>query len=322
MANHEPRSASTRKRDGRVRRLLRVAAFSLVGIGLVTYAAKLAHLHFRAESYWFQPAGPDVGDWEDRRLGQEDVWLESEDGVRLHAWYAPCLEATSIVLLLHGSGGNLAEEAGVLEMLRDVVHASVLIVDYRGYGKSGGTLGGEEAFYQDARAARRWLERRAGVGPGEIVLIGRSLGSGIAVELAARDGARALVVQSGFPSLRAVAAHHYWWAPIHRWTRYPFDSLAKIARFHGPVLVSHGTDDDVVPIALARELFDRANPPKELIVLRGHTHFTAEPREYYETLRDFLARAPVGAAVSQDPPRPGKPSNEDVTDEKAGDDPQ
>lgn len=310
------------KPNVRARRWLRVAACSLTVVGLVAYAAKLAHLHFRSKTYWFQPAGPEVGDWEDRRLGQEDVWLESEDGIRLHAWYVPCPAATSIVLLLHGSGGNLAEEVGVLEMLRDVVHASTLIVDYRGYGKSGGTLGAEQDFYRDALAARRWLERRAGVGPEGIVLIGRSLGSGIAIELGARDGARALVIQSGFPSLRAVAAHHYWWAPIHRWMRYPFDSRAKIARFHGPVLVSHGTDDDVVPLALARELFEAANPPKELLILPGHTHFTAEPREYYETLRDFLARAPGGATVSQDSPRPGQPPNEDVTDEKAGDDPQ
>ena len=245
---------------------------------------------------WFKPAGPTVGDWNPDDFPKEDVEIRTPDGLRLHGWYVEHARPSAVILICHGSGGNLALEGGVLEKLYKVVGASVLIFDYRGYGKSEGAVESEAGFLADARAADEWLAKRAGVPASEVVLIGRSLGTAVAVDLASTLGARALVLESGFPSLAAISAHHYWWAPIQRWTRFRFDSMSKIDEYRGPLLLSHSDADRVAPLQLVQQLYDRAPGPKEMLLFHGLTHFDAEPPEFYDALRDFLARHPAAGA--------------------------
>ncbi len=121
---------------------------------------------------------------------------------------------------------------------------------------------------------RAWLARRAGIAERDVVLAGRSLGGAVAVDLAAADGARALVLESTFTSLPDVAAYHYHWLPVRLLMRTQFDSLAKIAAYHGPLLASHGTGDTIVPYALGRRLFQAANEPKQFVDIPARTTTT------------------------------------------------
>ena len=114
-------------------------------------------------------------------------------------------------LFLHGNAGNITHRDDRLLTLRRLGF-SVLMLDYRGYGRSEGSPS-EKGVLLDARAARAWLAQRAGVAEQEIVLWGESLGGGVAVDLAAKDGARGLILESTFTSLPDMAAHHYRWLP-------------------------------------------------------------------------------------------------------------
>jgi fermentation-respiration switch protein FrsA (DUF1100 family) len=208
-----------------------------------------------------------------------------------------------VVLFCHGNGGNVACWGWVPHLYRDRLGASVLVFDYRGYGKSEGTPT-EAGILADARAARRWLAKRTGVAEGDIVVAGKSLGGGVAVDLAARDGARALILESPFTSLTEVAVHHLPWLPARWLMNTRLDSLALIGWYDGPLLVSHGDADRTVPYEMGQRLFEAANYPKSFVTIPGGGHNDLPGREYAEILDQFLASLPPqpGSAARNDTP--------------------
>jgi hypothetical protein len=124
------------------------------------------------------------------------------------------------------------------------------------------------------------------------------MGAGVAVDLAAADGAVGLVLESAFTSLPDVAAVHYPWMPVRLLMRTRLDSLAKIASYHGPLLQSHADADEIVPIELGRRLFEAANEPKRFIVIEGGGHNDPQSEGYYSELAEFLE------SLGGDPARP------------------
>jgi fermentation-respiration switch protein FrsA (DUF1100 family) len=134
----------------------------------------------------------------------------------------------------------------------------------------------------DARAARAWLAQRAGIAENQIVLMGRSLGGGVAVDLAAADGARALVLESTFTSIPDVGQTMYPLLPMRLLMQTQFNSARKIANYHGPLLQSHGTADRVIPYSIACRLFDAANQPKQFVPIPGGDHNDPQTEEYYQ----------------------------------------
>lgn len=255
---------------------------------------------FFEESLIFFPFRYPAGEWQPAGFPWEDAWFQAADGTRLHGWYVPCRGARATVLFCHGNAGNVTHRADMLEMMHRRVGASVLVFDYRGYGRSEGKPN-EAGILADARAARAWLAAREKIAEREIVLMGESIGGAVAVDLAARDGARGLVLESTFDSLPEVAAYHYSWLPV-RWAMHTrLDSVAKIGSYYGPLLQAHGDADTIVPLPHARRLFDAANQPKHFLLLSGHDHGPMPP-EFYDGLRAFLE------SLDKSPLPPGKSS--------------
>ncbi len=234
---------------------------------------------------FFPTRYPD-GDWDDRPNGAEDVWFDTADGVRLHAWFVPCERPVAVLLFAHGNAGNLSDRAFLLERLRRL-GAAVMIFDYRGYGRSEGTPS-EKGVYLDVRAAAEALARRAGVRRSDLVLLGRSLGGAAVVDLAAEEAVRGLVLESTFTSLTDVAAYHFPWLPVRHMMRMRFDTASKIGSCRCPLLQSHGTADTIVPFSLGRQLFELANDPKRFLTFDGLDHNDPPPRWYDAELLNFL----------------------------------
>lgn len=220
----------------------------------------------------------------------EDAAFTSADGTRLHGWFAEAQSPTAVVLYCHGNAGNVAGLRPLLRFYRAELGASVLAFDYRGYGRSEGTPG-EAGVLADARAARAWLARRAGVAERDVVLVGRSLGGAVAVDLA-RDGARGLVLESTFTSMPDVADHHLWPLPARNLISTRLDSLSKVGSYRGPLLQSHGTADTLVPFAMAERLHAAANEPKRFVAVPGGGHNDPPTRDYLLALRDFVRDLP------------------------------
>jgi fermentation-respiration switch protein FrsA (DUF1100 family) len=254
----------------------------------------LSSLKALEQTVVFQPARFPVGNWKPKDLLYEDAHIVAEDGLRLHGWYCEGRSPRAAVLYAHGNAGNVTDCYWKLRFLTEKLGVSVLCFDYRGFGKSEGTAS-EEGIVKDARAARRWLAIRTGVKESDIVLLGTSLGGAVAVDLAARDGARGLILESTFTSIPDVADSKR--LKLGSAMSVQLDSLAKIRNYRGPLLQSHGDADRVVPLALGEKLFEAANQPKQFVRIKDGGHMAPPSREYYRALDRFLnSLAPAHAA--------------------------
>lgn len=200
--------------------------------------------------------------------GAEDRWIETEDGLRIHAWHAAASgpEAPTI-LWAHGNGGNIG---GRWEIQADLARrgANVLAFDYRGYGKSEGRPS-EAGAYLDSRAAFDSLVA-SGVPAGEIVCLGESLGGAVMIELATARPCAGVAVVSTFTTLADVARRHY--GPIGYLTSGVFDSESRVGALSVPFLAAHGDRDEIVDFDLGRALFDAAPEPKRFLPISGAGH--------------------------------------------------
>ncbi len=221
----------------------------------------------------------------------EEVHLTTADGVKVHGWWVPVAKARGAVLLMHGNAGNISHRLGYLSLFQRLGY-SVLLFDYRGYGKSGGRPD-EEGTYRDAEAAWRHLTDARKVPPADIVMVGESLGGGVATWLALKYPPRALILASTFTSAPDLGARIYPWLPVRLLARVNYDNRARMPDIHVPVLIAHSRDDEVVPFKHGEALFAVAQAPKEFLVLAGgHNDGFIFKREVWSAaVGAFLERA-------------------------------
>jgi fermentation-respiration switch protein FrsA (DUF1100 family) len=227
-----------------------------------------------------------------REVGLEyrDIELRTEDGLRLHGWFVPSVGSGRALLFFHGNGGNISHRLDSIRIFHEL-GMSVLIFDYRGYGASEGSPG-ERGIYLDAEAAWHHLVDVEGYPPRDIVLFGRSLGGAVAVEVATRHEPRALILESTFTTLTEVGARAYPWLPVRWLSRNRYDARSRIGRVTCPKLFIHSRDDELVPFALGRRLFELAPEPKEFLEIHGHHNdgFLVSETRYRQALQHFLSR--------------------------------
>jgi hypothetical protein len=258
----------------------------------------------------FQPVPYPRGNWTPTDLDAEDAWFAAEGGPKLHGWLVAHSQPRAVALLCHGNAGNMTVLADSLRILNIRHRLTVMTFDYRGYGRSAGKPS-EAGILADARAARRWLAQRTGTPEQDIILMGQSLGGAVAVDLAAEDGARALILASTFTSLPDAAASHMPWM-LPRWNMtMRLDSLSKIGKYPGPVLVSHGDADEIIPFTEGLKLYEAAPGTKRFYRESGGKHNDGRSEAYREAFEDFLtlvdklplpsANAPWHPAATQHP---------------------
>ena len=225
--------------------------------------------------------------------GFEDIYLTAGDGVRLNAWFfaapAGASRAHLVLLLLHGNAGNISHRIGYYAGWREL-GLNVFAVDYRGYGLSEGRPG-EEGTYWDAQAAYAWLRGR-GFRPEQIVVLGESLGGGVASELALREPMGGLVLQSTFTRIVDVGADLFPWLPVRWMNTIKYDTLSKLPRIRVPLLIMHSRQDTYVRFHHAERNLAAASPPKLLWEIAGeHTQTLEAGRALYLRGLDHYLRA-------------------------------
>ena len=264
----------------------------------------------------FQPAKFPAGDWNPTAVLVQDAHFNAEDGTKLHGWHVRHPQPIGHALLLHGNAGNVTLLADTLRVLNRRHRLSVLALDYRGYGRSEGKPT-EQGILLDARAARKWLAEKEGIAEPDVILMGYSLGGGVAVDLAATDGARGLVLSNTFTSLPDVAQHHLPWLPMHALMSMQLNSLEKIKAYNGPLLLSHGDADEVVPYQQGVELYNAAPGPKRMVTAAGGKHADPQPEEYRAALDEFLAQLRPPGEHAQQPGASPRVANFDISVEPA-----
>jgi fermentation-respiration switch protein FrsA (DUF1100 family) len=245
-------------------------------------------LMWLANRSFFYPMRHPQGDWEvQAELGARDVGVNAPNFVRLHAWWVQPEKARGVTLFLHGNAGNVTHRAHALRALQSAGMA-VLLPDYRGYGKSSGSPT-EKGLYEDAEASYETLIA-TGWKPERIVVHGESLGTAVALHLAARKPCAGVVLEAPFPSARAVAGRVLpLLGPLLVWG---LDSAAYIQKVRAPILFFHGDRDEVIPYDLGRALYERAPGVKrfETVAGAGHNNLVFIAGEaYVERLNRFYA---------------------------------
>src|SRR5436190_8208120 len=236
----------------------------------------------------FAPARFPDGDW---TTTAEDVHFKASDGVQLHGWLFRAGEP--LLIWFHGNAGNIAGRAPIAaELARRGI--SVLVFDWRGYGKSEGTPA-ESGLFKDALAAYDFAHTD------DVVLYGESLGGPFAAYVATKRKARCVIIENSFPSLAAIGNALYKPMPLGWFAPFSLTTSRWLNQAGLPVLVMHGKRDEVIPFALGMQLYNGLRVPKDLLVSETSQHdaiATTEPQRYYDAVVNFcrygqVEKAPV-----------------------------
>ena len=201
----------------------------------------------------------------------EEIWLNTSDGLRLHAWFFAAEKASPrarfVMLFCHGNGGNLTSRPGYYRAILET-GVSLLTFDYRGYGRSDGQPS-EAGTYTDAATAYQWLRTR-GFAPEHILVWGESLGGGIASQLAATERVGGLVLQSTFTSIPDIGAELFPWLPVKLISRIKYDTLSRLPEIPCPVVVMHSRADTTIGFHHGERNFAVAREPKAFVEIGGN----------------------------------------------------
>ncbi|MGA0275417.1 MAG: alpha/beta hydrolase [Dehalococcoidia bacterium] len=224
-------------------------------------------------------------------MDYEDVFLETSDSIRIHSWLIRGPEKL-VFLIFHGNGGNISVRLDQYRDLNNRLGASVLAVDYRGYGQSDGTPS-EDGLYEDARTSLEYVNRE--LPDSKIVVFGRSLGSAVASNLAQNNPQiDALILEAGLSSIQQVMFEYSPWtkySPVRFILRANYPTLEHVKNIRCPVLILHGTADSTVSHGNSKRIFAAANEPKQLELIEGGDHDFLDqvnPEKYYESITSFL----------------------------------
>lgn len=282
----------------------------LLGLTATFYATACWFLHSRQTRMIFFPVAAIDTTPADFRMPYEEVWLpvgsdaqqnakqpESEQPEKLHGWWIPAVgQETGVLLYLHGNGVNIGANVEHAHRFHRL-GLSVLLIDYRGYGRSTGAFPSEQQVYEDAKTAWQYLTQTRRIPPQRIFIFGHSLGGAIAIHLATQTPkAAGLIVQSSFTSIRAMIDRRpiYRLFPIEQLLHQRFESIRRVADLQMPVLFIHGLADSQVPADMSQTLYHLSPDPKDIFLVptAGHNNVaTIAGEDYLQTIQQFLKRS-------------------------------
>ena len=247
---------------------MRFLKFALAFLATLYLAAFAVIWQFQRHLMYFphpEQVAPDAAGFP----GAQSLTLTTTDNQRLVAWFRAPAAGQPLILYFHGNANNLAQDARRLSALAGTDYG-LLAVDYRGYGGSTGSPDQTGILLDAGAAYAKTIE--LGIKPENIVLYGHSLGTGVAINMAANHKARALVLEAPYSSTVDVAAERYWMFPARLMMSDQFHSDDWIKNVYIPLLILHGENDWSIPIRYGERLFALANEPKQFTRLPGAGH--------------------------------------------------
>lgn len=243
---------------------------AVAGVIIFAYAALLAGLYIFQRRLVYPAQTALYYSVSELRLDNlREVKLKASDGVALIAWWMPAEPGKPTLLYFHGNGDSLLSRLPRIERFSAAGYG-VFMPAYRGYSGSEGTAS-EAALIDDAVTAYDVLQDK-GISGKSIVLYGESLGTGVAIQLAEKRKVQGIVLDAPYTSLPDVAQLAYPFMPVRSFMTERFESRSHIQKLEVPILIMHGTEDQVIPISLGQKLFAAANEPKTFVAIKGAAH--------------------------------------------------
>ena len=242
----------------------------LLAITLFYLAAMIA-IYFAQAMFIYAPHIPTrdiVATPSDIGLEYDDLNLVTVDKEKINAWYIPAKpELAKTILFFHGNAGNISHRLETIKIFNHL-DLNILIIDYRGFGKSTGKPS-EQGTYIDASTAWQYLIEEKNLSSDQIIIAGRSLGGGVAAELAKKVRPAMLILESTFTSMTEVSAKHYPFMPTSLIVKHEYETFYKLKEIHCPIVIAHSKNDEVIPYEHSERNYEEANEPKQFIELNG-----------------------------------------------------
>ena len=254
---------------------------------LVAYLVVIIFIYFYQRNLLYHPLENNYQN-DKPQFNYDEVSIKVDDEITLKSWLVnKDLEKFKTLLIFHGNAGNLSNRIYKLNEL-DKLDLNILLISWRGFSGNKGSPS-EKNLYQDARAAVKWLNEKK-VKNNQIVLYGESLGTGVAVEIAKNSDFNSVILESPFTSIENSAKIYYPYLPVKLLLKDRFDSINKIEMIDIPILIMHGEKDDVIPIFMGKELFDKANNPKHSYFTPNDDHMMEFNSELLTEIQKFIKR--------------------------------
>jgi fermentation-respiration switch protein FrsA (DUF1100 family) len=251
----------------------------------VVYAGITLYMYLQQRSLQYHPSNRGLTPEGEGLSGVTVEKIATPDGETIVAWFAEARDGNPTILFFHGNGGEIGGRADRLAYYQSQGFGA-LFVSYRGYGASSGSIS-EAGLITDGLSAYDFLIGH-GIPAGKIAVVGESLGTGVAVQLAAQRSVGALALEAPYTATVDVGAEIYWWLPVRLLMKDTFKSRDFIGKVKVPLLVQHGDVDTLIPVEHGRRLFEMANEPKELIVIPGGDHGVIQEERIWRRELDFF----------------------------------
>ncbi len=261
---------------------------SAITILLSVYILLSLLLYIFQENFLYFPDSSLVSNPSALQLDYDELYLNSSDGNKIHAWYIEHKNPRAHVLFFHGNAGNISHRLDSIKFFHDL-GLSTLIIDYQGYGLSEGKAS-EKGSYDDALAAWDYLTKTKNINPENIIIFGRSLGGGVASWLASEKPSGLVIMESTFSSVAEMGKDIYPYLPVRLLTRIHYNNKERIRHIKTPVLIVHSKTDELIPYKHGRMLYELANEPRRFLEIQGgHNDGFFLSRDFYkENLDNFI----------------------------------
>ena len=266
---------------------------TLISVGLIlflSYALILVIVYFKQERMLYFPEKEIWQTPDNISLKYDEINFKTKDGLNISGWYIPAENEKGVLLFCHGNAGNISHRLESINIFNSL-NLSVLIFDYRGYGKSEGKPS-EHGTYLDAEAAWDYLVNVKGKSPKEIIIFGRSLGGAVAAEIAVRKNPAALIIESCFTSVPELGKTFYPWLPVKLISKFKYSTIDKIGSINCPKLIIHSPEDEIISFSHGKSLYENALQPKEFLKIKGghNEGFLISGKTYNDGLKIFLEK--------------------------------
>jgi fermentation-respiration switch protein FrsA (DUF1100 family) len=254
-------------------------------LGLITYLIVLTYIYLFQRNLLYHPL---VNGYQEDKISfdYKEVFIQNREGIKLKAWlHEKDLINKKTIIFFHGNAGNLRNRNYKLNELSKF-NVNFLIVAYRGFSGNQGKPS-EQGLYEDARSALDFLKIK-GVKEKNLILYGESLGTAVAIETAQNKDLAGIILESPFTSMVELAQKYYPFLPVKFLLKDKYETIKKLPKINSPLLVLHGKIDNIVPFAMGKKIFNKANEPKFKYFIDNDDHMIRYDQKLLNEIKKFI----------------------------------
>ena len=254
---------------------------------IIAYIVLIIFIYFYQRNLLYHPSENNYQN-DKIQFKYDEIFINVDEEIQLKSWIIKKdFKKLKTLVIFHGNAGHLSNRIYKLNELYKL-DINVLLISWRGFSGNKGSPT-ENNLYSDAKASINWLNEQ-GVNNGQIILYGESLGSGVAVELGKENNFNSIILESPFTSIENSAKIYYPYLPVRLLLKDRYDSISKIKMIKTPILIMHGKKDDVVPFSMGKELFEKANNPKQSYFTNEDDHMMEFNSSLLGEIEDFIKK--------------------------------